>query len=75
MKPKEKAKELAEKFEDQNLHFRTDILDPAKYYSLICVEELIDCLPSLNGRPPNYQDINKYTSEYWQDVKNEIILL
>tara|TARA_R110001606_G_scaffold4333_1_gene20202 strand:- start:473 stop:703 length:231 start_codon:yes stop_codon:yes gene_type:complete len=47
----------------------------AKKLALIGVDELVDCLPSINGRPPNYQDRNKYTSEYWKEVKNELSLL
>lgn len=43
--------------------------------ALIAVEELIHCTPSVDGRPPNYQDINEYCCEYWQQVKTELLAL
>jgi len=43
--------------------------------ALIAVEELINCTPSVNGRPPNYQDVNEFCCEYWQEVKTELLAL
>ena len=42
MIPKEKAKELVKKFEDENLHFEETILESAKYYALVLVEEILN---------------------------------
>jgi len=41
----------------------------AKKCALIMTNEMIRLLPSVNGRPPNYQDVNEYCSEYWEEVK------
>jgi len=54
------------------LEEETELL--ARLSALICVDELVRCLPSVNGRPPNYQDVDKYTSEYWEEVKKELNL-
>ena len=43
--------------------------------ALLAVDYLIEVLPSVNGRPPNYQEINKFCSEYWVEVRNEIKIL
>ena len=74
MTPKERAEELVIEYQYNGI-FITDIRmdeEEAIECALICVDKLIDCLPSVNGRPPNYQTINKYTSEYWKEVKQEI---
>lgn len=74
MTPKEKAKQLYDKMEFETKYnsqpSTVDVM--CKKLALVCVDELISCLPSINGRPPNYQDRDKYTSEYWQEVKKEI---
>jgi hypothetical protein len=75
MTPKEKAKQIYDKMLNQMIEGSTHWTINAKKCSFICVDELIDCLPSVNGSPPNYQYINKYTSEYWREVKNELRLL
>tara|TARA_R110000823_G_scaffold311505_1_gene437216 strand:+ start:454 stop:699 length:246 start_codon:yes stop_codon:yes gene_type:complete len=78
MTPKEKAKELLDRFEEESICIFYDgsteksMTKAAKQCALICVDELIMCLPSINGRPPNYQFINEYVSEYWEEVKQEI---
>jgi hypothetical protein len=76
MTPKEKAKQLLWEYLPLiNGWKNNEKTTLAKKLALIGVDELIDCLPSVNGSPPNYQYINKYTSEYWQEVKNELGLL
>jgi hypothetical protein len=72
-KAKEKAIELVDRFKNL-LPFYTekDNLNKSKKCALIACEELVECLPSINGRPPNYQDRDKYTSEFWEEVKQEI---
>ena len=67
MEAKEKARELIEKFKQG-----TFIDELPKEHALIAVEEIIQVMPSVNGRPPNYQDIDKYCREYWKLVKQEI---
>ena len=68
--PKEKAAELIVRFMPYSLSYKDN--HAAKLCALIAVDEIISVLPSVNGRPPNYQDINKYVTEYWQEVKTEI---
>jgi len=36
--------------------------------AIIAVEKLIKVTPSVNGRPPNYQEINEYCCEFWEEV-------
>lgn len=68
MTPKEKAQELYSKF-----NLPTGLMSQERVQcALICCDELIRVLPSVNGRPPNYQDRNEFCSEYWVDVKQEI---
>ena len=74
MTPEKRAEELVIEYQYNGI-FITDIRmdeEEAIECALICVEKLIDCLPSVNGRPPNYQTINKYTKEYWKEIKREI---
>ena len=74
MTPEKRAEELVIEYQYNGI-FITDIRmdeEEAIECALICVDKLIDCLPSVNGRPPNYQNINKYTKEYWIEVKQEI---
>jgi hypothetical protein len=70
MTPKEEAKELLDRFLDEQSD--TDEISQARRCALICVERLKRCLPSINGRPPNYQLMDEYVSEYWEEVKQEI---
>lgn len=73
--PRLKAVELVEKFKPCAADYEYDFiveLGNAKICALIAVDEIISVLPSINGRQPNYQDINKYVTEYWQEVKTEI---
>ena len=74
MTPKEKAKELVDRYfnEISDVNPMSHFGNTVKQCALICVDEIITCTPSVNGRPPNYQDINKGTKEYWQEVKQEI---
>lgn len=65
MTPKEKALDLIKKFEDENLHFEVDILNSAKYYASICVDEILTA--PLVGKGW----LDKYKL-YWVDVKKEI---
>ena len=67
MTPQEKAKSLFEKFINHTL--KHDEFLHAKSCVLIACEELINCTPSIDGRPPNYQDINEHCREYWIEVK------
>ena len=79
MTEEDKAKELVERFSNITRPMsRNNTLEihihpeHAKQSALLCVDEIISCTPSVNGRPPNYQDINKGTKEYWQEVKQKI---
>ena len=68
MLPKEKAKELVKKFEDENLHFEETILESAKYYALVLIEEILNAPKIGEGWLDKYEP-------YWLDVKKEISLL
>ena len=77
MNPKEKAAELIKKFKSsitQCGQTPLDILEDAKDCAIIAVDEMISVLPSVNGRPPNYQTVDKYCSEFWQEVKKELTI-
>jgi hypothetical protein len=67
MTPEEKAKELIAKY--KNISYDLDDIESHKESALIAVNELENYLPSINGRPPNYQDVNEHCSEYWTKVK------
>jgi len=67
LEPKEKAKELVEKFYDLPIIHVT-----AKDCALIVCEVIID--DALNDWCANAPNINQ-TIEYWQEVKTEIHLL
>ena len=76
MKPKEKAIELVDKYININKVKLSDysvIYTPtAKQCALIAVDELIEHLqPSSDFGG----EINIYTIEYWQEVKQEILKL
>lgn len=83
MTPKEKAKELVEKFDEYSFKpsaiFNSDFKEPyenAKKCALICVDEIISTNPieedyedhGVHGRETWYN----YMTEYWQEVKQEI---
>ena len=65
MTPKEKAKDLIIKFEDENLHFESTILESAKYYALVLVDEILNAPLIGEGWLDKYEP-------YWIDVKKEI---
>jgi hypothetical protein len=73
--PKAKAKELISKFNNSyDVESKTYILyqniDESKRCALITVNLLIDCTsPSSEFGG----EINIYTSEYWNEVRNEIL--
>tara|TARA_B100000780_G_scaffold224677_1_gene163799 strand:+ start:564 stop:815 length:252 start_codon:yes stop_codon:yes gene_type:complete len=69
------AKELVEDFRAKMGDAGFDIRmseEKAIECALICVDKLIDCLPSVNDRPPSRQNPYIYTSKYWKEVKREI---
>lgn len=77
MTPKEKAKELFEKFysvsNQQGLNLITH--DEAKQCALIAVQMIIDSDPTQPltwGYYENYSDMINQASKYWQQVKTEI---
>jgi hypothetical protein len=63
MTPKEKAKELVDKYCNMESH-----CDDAKECALIAVDEMINIL-SMPNIPKYYPIVN---DEYWQEVKTEI---
>ncbi len=71
MTPKEKAKELRDKY----MNVRWDIgLDDAKQCALIAVNEIIEELEHLKHTEDCNEDIfDSY--QYWEEVKQEIELL
>ena len=71
MKPKEKAKELYYKMQ---LDWACDSChnDWAKECALIAVDEILKRVRSVDTMPPNCQEINENSKEYWQEVKKEI---
>lgn len=75
MTPKEKAKELKDNFQKQVFFDVTDErldINEAKGLALLAVDLLIECTPSMNIYPPNFQSKNPRVKEYWQEVKQEI---
>ena len=67
MAPKEKAKELVEKFEYNGVMI-DDIRmneEDAKQCALICVDEILKSYNALEHYPENLRD-------YWQEVKQEL---
>lgn len=73
MTPKEKAKELYDKFSPHVLYWdgdsynRTEI-DHAKKCSLLCVDELIECTHADDWSRKRI----KFDKQYWQQVKQEL---
>jgi len=69
MTPKEKAKQLYNKFNPHCLvkNFYGDDVEVAstKQSALIAVDEIINCTKNGLG-------LTKYSKEYWQEVKQEI---
>jgi hypothetical protein len=76
MTPKEKAKELVDKFYP-NVQWKLgqeDCLDRAKRCALIAVDEVIKSIPCIPSPIP-CEDINAciiQAREFWQKVKTEI---
>jgi hypothetical protein len=66
MIPKEKAEELVNKYWDD---IPDIFFEDAKECALIAVDELIEHLQPASDFGG---EINKYTTEYWQEVKQEI---
>jgi hypothetical protein len=80
MTPKEKAIELIKNFnlthdivKGQFIFHQT--LDESKRCALIAINLLIECTPSMDIYPPNFQLKHLGVKEYWQEVKKEIELL
>jgi hypothetical protein len=72
MTPKEKAKQLIQKFEliDREQRYQDELnLFEAKQCTLICVDEILEII-RYHGT-----DIGKHSLKYWLDVKQEISLL
>jgi hypothetical protein len=72
MTPKEKAKELFNKYYSYlkaNLMNDKEACEDAKVCALIAVDELIEHLQPASDFGG---EINKYTIEYWEEVKQEI---
>ena len=75
MTPKEKADELYSKYDDLlNKDFGNPIVfdNQLKQSALIAVDMLIDCTPSVDIYPYNFQSIHPRVKEYWIKVKHEI---
>jgi hypothetical protein len=76
MTPKEKAKELVDKYMNINKLKLSDysvIYTPtAKQCALIAVDEIIILLPNINETPPIYRKSDGFYFQYWQEVKQEI---
>jgi hypothetical protein len=70
MTPEEKAIELLEKY-DLTLTY-LESKSKAKQCALIAVNLLIECTPSFNIYPPNFQSKHQRVKEYWEEVKLEI---
>jgi len=67
MTPKEKAKELYNKFEDSITGLEGyEWWDSAKQCALICVDEI------LKLEPPELSYLEPFSKSYWQEVKNEL---
>jgi hypothetical protein len=70
MTPKEKAIELVDNYDETLTYLESK--NKAKQCALIAVDLLIECTPSMNIYPPNFQSKHPRVKEYWKDVKNEI---
>jgi hypothetical protein len=79
MTPKEKAKELVDKYADNLPRIWYNVVESKNYHSarqcaLIAVDEIISIVPYENYNrdtlcPYDFADLSR---EYWQDVKQEI---
>ena len=78
MTPKEKAKELVNKFLDTDDGINIDngcgiTMFQAKECAIIAVDEIMNITPSVYVT--NDEEISIFHYQYWQDVKTEIELL
>lgn len=73
MTPQEKAKELFEEID--NCLTYLEAKNKVKLLSNIMIDKLIECTPSVNIYPYNFQSIHPRVKEYWIKVKEEIELL
>jgi hypothetical protein len=67
MTPKEKAVEFYYRFTSY-----APLHSDNKQCALIAVDELINCTPSVDMYPPNFQTIHPRVREFWKQVKQEI---
>ena len=72
MTPKEKAKELVEKYAIWCWNETVCNYEVAKQCALIAVDEIIDLLPNINLIPPIQRRPDKFYLQYWVIVKQEI---
>jgi hypothetical protein len=70
MTPKEKAEELFKEIDNclTYLESRTKV----KLLANIMIDKLIECTPSVDIYPYNFQSIHPRVKEYWIKVKKEI---
>ena len=73
MTPQEKANQLVDNYDETLTYLESK--NKAKQCALIAVDLLIECTPSMNIYPPNFQSKHPRVKEYWKEVKNEIELL
>lgn len=73
MTPKDKAIELVDNYDETLTYLESK--NKAKQCALIAINLLIECTPSMDIYPPNFQSKHPRVKEYWQDVKKEIELL
>lgn len=76
MEPKEKAKELIDKYQFVYIQNYTSIFE-VKQCALIAIDEIISSSPSLPilGDGGIYGEDIELSTKYWQEVKQEIINL
>jgi hypothetical protein len=75
MTPKEKAKELVDKFARIDGYQDSIDLSKCKYEkkcALTAVDEIIDLLPNINLIPPIQRKSDEFYFQYWNGVKKEI---
>ncbi len=72
--PKEKAKELVDRFCNQCHYCEMDDYEAAKQCALICVDEIIESSPfgPCNGYFEIVTDRIEDCVDYWKQVKEEI---
>lgn len=78
MTPTEKIQELKNQYDASFSFYVADEIpemEGALVYSIIyaVADELEKHLPSVDSRPPNLQDIDEKTSEFWSEVKKELL--